>query len=309
MAISRTAKGTNESKAATASLSVNNVTIDAGTTIYVGIVFFAAANNPEIKWGNKKLVRDKTNEQTNPTDNFRTQLYKGRVKNTKARDVVATWGTSTPGARAMFVTQVDEASHEDVSVVNDNNNSTTPNTSSAGTSTVADTISIALFGSNGPSGDTQGTAGLGHTLGQRVGTTGGADTTNLTIQETFEILSATGTVRASLSGVTARDWANLIVAYKGDVYTVSSTFHRPWKVYSNSNLVVFEVQDPGSTHVFNVLLPTEAFEMLTDAQVTEYIKAGVMWYADVEDAENDLETADSDIETRLAGFDNDTVTI
>lgn len=308
MAIVYTAKGSNESKAETASLSVNNVAMDAGTAILVGVIFFASANNPTIKWGNKTLKRDKTNEHS--TAAFRTQLYRGRVKNAKTRDVVATWGTSTPGARAMVVIQLSEASTEDISVVNDNNNSTTPNTSSAGTSTVADTISIALFGSNGPSTDTAGTAGHGHTLGQRVGTSGGGDTTNLTIQETREVLSATGVIRGSLSGVTARNWANLIVAYNAiDTFTVASTYHRPWKVYSNSNLVVFKMNDGTSTHRFDVMLPLEAFEQMTDAQVTEYIKSGVMWYADVLDADNDLEQADASIETRLATFDNDTVTI
>lgn len=307
MAITRTAKGTAQSKADTASLAVNDVEIDGGASILVGIIFFASANNPEIKWGNKKLTRDKTNEHS--TAAFRAQLYRGRVRTTRQRNVVATWGTSTPGARAMFVVQTQEASHEDISVVNDNNNSTTPNTSSAGTSTVADTISIACFGSNGPSTDTVGTAGLGHTLGQRVGTSGGGDTTNLTIQETFEILSATGTIRASLSGVTARDWANLIVAYSAtQTFTVGTTYYQPHDGFPGSESIHFRMEDESGIERFDITIPREEFEDMTDAEVEDRIRQEcVRWAAKQIDGELSPDfDADATFDTRVSSFENDT---
>jgi len=309
VAQTRIAKGTNSSKAATASLAINDVSMDAGTVIVVGVVFFAAANNPTVFWGNKKLTRDKTNEE--PNSGIRTQLYRGRVKNTKSRDVVLTWGTSTPGARAAFVSEITEASLEDVSVVNDNLNSTTPNTSSAGTSTEAATISIACFGSNGPSGDTAATGTTqGHTLGQRIGTTGGGDLTNVTIQETYEILTATGVVRGGLTGVTARNWANLIVAYSAtETYTITNTYHRPWNVSPQSNVVVFEVEDTANVRMDDVYLPKDVFDVLTDQQVTDYIAADLSRQTDIANAENDLETPDTVIETRAATFELDDIII
>lgn len=309
MAQAFTSKGTAQSKADTTSLAVNDVQITGGSVVCVAVIFFAAANNPDVMWGNKKLTRDKTNTQENPTDDFRVQLYRGRVRTTRQRNAVCTWGTSTPGARAMIVFQMDEASEEDISVVNDNNNSTTPNTSSAGTSTVANTLSIALFGSNGPSTDTAGTAGLGHTLGPRVGTSGGGDLTNLTLQLTYEILTATGTIRSSLSGVTARDWANLIVAYKASqTFTVGTTFYAAFDGYPAAEAVVFRMKDESGTEQFEVHIDREEFEGMTDTQVEDRIREKCVWWAGKQisgELSPDFE-ADSTFNTRVSSFENDT---
>lgn len=309
-------KGSNSSKAdgalGVSTLAVNDVGIEAGNTIKAAVIFWSTAGNPTIKYGNKTLRRDKTNEFG--VGGFRVQLYKARVKNTKVPadglDVVAAWGTETPGARAIIVFEDNEASLEDVSVVNDNTNSTTPNTSSAGDSTVANTLSIALFGSNGPSTDVVNSVNLGHTSLARVGTTGGLDDTNLTLQVTYELLTAIGVVRGSLTVATARDWANLIVAYKSvDTYTITNTYHRPWKTYPGADVAIFEVENSSSVRVDDILIPRGVIEQLTDAQVTEYIAAELVRESDIVTAENEKETADSTLETRLATFENDTVTI
>lgn len=305
-------KGTSQSKAdgalGTSSLSVNSVAITGGKAVYVAVIFWSTANNPTVKWGNKDLKRDKTNEYS--TGGFRVQLYKARVKNTKTLNAVCTWGTQTPGARAMVVFEANEASLEDVSVVNDNASSTTPNTSSAGDSTVANTVSIALFGSNGPSGDAAGTVNLGHTSLGRDGTSGGVATDNLTLQVTYELLTAVGTVRSSLTVTTARDWANLIVAYKSaDTYTITNTYHRPWKTYPGADAAVFEVENASSVRIDDILIPRGVAEILTDAQVTEYITTEAVRTADITTSENELEQADSTLETRLATFENDTITV
>ena len=309
MAQAFTSKGTAQSKADTASLSINDVQITGGQSVGVAVIFFAAANNPEIKWGNKTLTRDKTNTQENPTDDFRVQLYRGRVRNTRTRNVVATWGTSTPGARAMIAFQMDEASEEDVSVVNDNNNSTTPNTSSAGDSTVANTLSIALFGSNGPSTDTAGTANLGHTLGPRVGTSGGGDLTNLTLQLTYEILTAIGVVRSSLSGVTARDWANLIVAYKStQTFTVGTAYYAAFDGYPAAETVVFRIEDQSAVEKFEVHIDREEFEGMTDTEVENRIRDKCVWWAGKQisnEPSPDFEP-DTAFNTRVTSFETDT---
>lgn len=308
------AKGTNSSKAdgslGVSTLSVNNVAITGGKTIFVAVVFWSTANNPTIKWGNKDLRRDKTNEFG--TGGFRTQLYKAYVRTTRTRDVVCTWGTQTPGARAMLVWEANEASLEDVSVVNDNVNSTTPNTSSAGDSTVANTLSIALFGSNGPVEDAAGTVNLGHTQINRDGTTGGTADSNLTIQATYELLTAIGVVRSSLTVTTARDWANLIVAYKAsDTYTVSRAYYRPYDGYPDHEAVVFVMKDSTGTEKYETIIQREEFENMTDQEVTDRLTNDATWWANKEEglAPSPDFSPDSAFNTRVAGFVNDTVTV
>lgn len=308
MAITRTAKGTAQSKAATTSLTISSVSLTAGDLLVVGIGYETDFALNSVQWGSRsmKLVADSAATQ----GDTRVRIYRIKVRDTASRDVVATWAGNM-SARAMFATAITEASIKDVgSTATHAAGTTAPNTGTAVTSTVADTISIAAFVSGGPSGDTAGTAGDGHTLGQRVGTTGGAAGTNVTIQETYEILSATGDVRASMTGATGRIWACSIAAFNAvDTYKIFNTYHRPWKVSGSSDVVVIEVENGATSHVFDVHIPTRIFEIMTDAEVSDYVAAQASWHADVVESENDLETPDTTIETRLATFELDTFTI
>ena len=76
-----------------------------------------------------------------------------------------------------------------------------------------------LFGSEGPSGDTAGTAqirdnGLLATanLGQRVGTAGAPPVSNITAHEVWLELTTDHFTRGLVSGATSRLWANCLVA-------------------------------------------------------------------------------------------------
>lgn len=308
MAITRTAKGTAQSKAANTTLTISNVSLTAGQLLLVGIAYETDAALNSVQWGsrNMKLVADSAATQ----GDTRVRLYRARVRDTATRDVVATWAANM-SARAMFATAIDEASIKDVgSTAVFAAGTTAPNTGTAVTTTAADTIAIAAFASGGPSGDTAGTAAEGHTLGQRVGTTGGGAATNVTIQETFEILSATGDCRASMTGATGRIWACSIVALSAvDTYTITGSYHRPWQVYSDSDKVVFQVEDGATDRVFDVPIPTRLFEIMTNAEVTDFVAAAASWHADVVQSENDLESPDTTIETRAATFELDTFTI
>lgn len=308
MAITRTAKGTAQSKAANTTLTISSVSLTAGDLLVVGIGYETDFALNTVEWGARdlKLTADSAATQ----GDTRVRIYRVRVKNTDTRDLTATWAGNM-SARCMFATAVTETSKKDVgSTATFAAGTTAPNTGTAVTSTVADTISIAAFVSGGPSGDTAGTAGDGHTLGQRVGTTGGGAASNVTIQETFEILSATGNVRASLTGATGRIWACSIAAFRAvDTYKIIGSYHRPEKVYPARDIVVLQVEDGATARVYDIQIPTQIFEIMTDQEVTDYAFTTAAWHADLVESENDLELPDSTIETRLTGFENDTFTV
>lgn len=308
MAITRTAKGTAQSKASNTSLTISNVSLNAGDLLVVGVGYETDFALNSVQWGNRdlRLVADSPATQ----GDTRVRIYRARVKNTDTRDVVATWAGNM-SARAMFATALTEVSKKDVGSTNTHAAGTTaPNTGTAVTSTVADTISIAAFVSGGPSTDTVGTVGNGHTSGQRVGTTGGGAATNVTIHETFEILSSTGNIRASKTGATGRIWANSIVAFRAvDTFTIVGSYHRPEKVHPSRNVVVFQIENGATSRVDDVHIPTELFLAMTDQEVTDYLSAQAVREAEIVESENDLELPDTDIETRAATFENDTFTV
>lgn len=307
MAQTRTAKGTNASKTNGTALTVSGVQGTAGTALVVGIAWEdnVQGDKPELKWGNR-VLKFVVGSERQRGDTIVRQ-YKTRVKTNKTKDMTATWANAVD-ARAMFVTEITEGSKVDVQNENDAASTTAPATGPAVTPTVANTISIAAFAVIGPTSDAAATAGAGHTIGQRVGTTGGGAASNITLQETFEILTAIGNVRATLTLTTARAYAANIVAYRAvETYTIFNTFHKPWKVYSDSNVVVLQIEDAAQTHIFDVQIPVEIFEILSDAQVSDYVASAAQWYTDLTESENDREDPDTDVETRLATFENDEV--
>lgn len=211
MAIVRTAKGTVSNKSPASTLTLSSVSINAGATIIVGLSFVSTLGDPDtVKWGFRELKKVISRSQSGMT----TALYILRyINNNATRDIVATWSGSI-AAKAMFVTMIEGAQVEDETQGNTNTATANPGTGTAVTTNVADTMHIAAFGSRGPDSDTVGTVGVGHTSGQRIGTTGAPPASNVTIHETYELLTATGNVRSAKTGATSRDWANVIVALK-----------------------------------------------------------------------------------------------
>lgn len=310
MAQTRTAKGTNSSKASGSSLSVNNVEIQGGSTIVVGIAFDNSQGNPEIKWGNKKLKRDITIENSNDIG-FRAQIYRGYVRTTRTRDLVATWGAAIL-ARSMFVTEITEASFVDVFKDKAENATTDPDTGVAPTSTDPNTLSIAAFGSNGPVEDSAGTVGSGHTVGQRDGTTGGAANTNITIQETYEFLTTATTIKSQFTGATSSDWASCIIAYKAtQTFTVSRAEYQPFDGHPTMESVVFTLKDESGVDKFQSVISREEFENLTDSEVSERLKNDSVWWAakEFDEAPSPDFTADSTFNTRVSSFVNDDIIV
>lgn len=208
--ITRTAKGTATSKTSGTSLAVNSVAMVAGDAMVVGVVYDTGQGAPTVAWGNRNLSQIQLQTESGAA----TAIFLLRhINNAATRNVVATWAGNIT-AKAMFVTAISGVKIQDVSQSAGQAATTDPATGTAVTSTQPDTISIAAFGHQGPPSDTVGTVGSGHTSGQRAGTSGAPPASNVTIHETFEILSATGSVRATKTGATSRSWANVILAVK-----------------------------------------------------------------------------------------------
>jgi len=308
--ILRTGKGTAATKSSGRTLTVTGVSVTPGSTLVVGIAWENdnAGEKPTLTRGNKdfKYVSGSEQQQGDTLVRF----YKKRIKKGGSKDIVATWPTALT-ARAMFLTEITEASAKDVQQSNGNASGTSPATGPAVTSTVADTISIAAFASLGPTNDAAATAGAGHTLGQRVGTSGAPPLSNITLQETYEILSATGNIRATLSLTTAREVAATIVAFAAsETYTIVRAEYYGWDSSPEAESVRFTVT-PSSGTGFTVVLPRREFEELTDAQVSDYIANQCQWHADkvVDSAPSPDFEPDATFNTRVASFVNDTVVV
>jgi len=169
MAITRTAKGTASTKTATTVATLSSVSVNQGTTLVVAVAFDPADGNPDtVKIGKKemKFVRG----QGNAGASLRCRVYKKRIGRTNSRDVDVNW-TSGPTSKVVCIiaTEITETGAEDVGQSREQDATTNPSSSTPGnapTSTVADSISLCYYASRGPSGDTAGTAGSGHTLGK-----------------------------------------------------------------------------------------------------------------------------------------------
>jgi len=308
MAITRTAKGTAQSKAANPTLTLSSVALNAGDMLVVGLGYETDAAIVSVKWGNRSLKLVTSSGATH--GDTRVRLYRARVRNTFVRDVVVTWAANM-SARCLFATALTEVSIKDVGSTNTHGSGTTaPTTGAAVTSTDPDTMSIAAFVSEGPSGDTAGTAGVGHTLGQRVGTTGGGASSNVTIQETFELLTVVGNVRATLSGATGRTWATSIVAFRSsEVYTIISAERKLWSGHPASDSVHFRIEDAANVLRFEMSIATEAFLQMTDAEITAVLKSAAAREAEILEGPLGIPSVDTALDTRIATFVNDKLTV
>jgi hypothetical protein len=258
-----------------------------------------------VKWGPKeaKLVGG-----TRLSGNgFSVAWYKKRIKRTKTEDVVATFPSAVT-AVIIGAVMVDEAGAKDVNQKRTEPSPTgAPGTGSAVTSTVADTISLAAFVSKGPSGDTPGAAGAGHTLRQRAGTAGAPPASNLTMQITSEILTATGNIRAALSGATSRDWNSSIVAASASrTYTVKDAYRNRWVADTDADQVIIIVEGVTGER-FQVRVGSELFSSMTDTEIADHIKAGCVWHADHHiESDNSLPVISSTQQTKMDNLVNDT---
>jgi len=242
------------SKTSTTTLTQNSVSATSAEALVVGVVYDTGAGAPTVKWGQRSLRQKSTATQSHGGIAVATFLL-SYIKNSATRNIVATWSSAIT-AKAMIVLGITGVNITDVAAKQGQTATGSPDTSSA-TSTIADTLSIAFFGSEGPSSDTTGTVGSGHTViaSARVGTTGAPPASNVTIDATYEILSSTGTIQATKTGATSRDWASVIVALKGSrgtsnnmpgdsaMISISEKFESQSLDFSNAALMFNEEQD------------------------------------------------------------------
>ena len=306
MAITRTAKGTVAAKTGLTS-TISSVSLSAGSLLIVGLSYETDGGNPtSVKWGKRelKIVADTTETR----GDTRCRIYRTRVRSADTRDIVATWATD-PTARAMFATELKEVGSKHLSVAVNLAAATSHDTTSAGTSTIANSISIGCFATGGPSTDLASvTAGYGHTIGQTAGTTGGADGTNVSITETYEILSATGDIRASISSITSRLCACTVAAFVAtETYTVDEAYYIPYDAHPNMERVEFVMKDSSGSRKFRVGILREEFDNMTDAQVEDRIRQDCEWWHtkyELSETSPDF-TADATFNTRVSSFEND----
>ncbi|MCP4201807.1 MAG: hypothetical protein GY769_07735 [bacterium] len=285
------------------------MTCDWGSTLVVGIAYDNAAGAPTtVKYGKRELTE--IERQANPGTGITVALWKaGYLRHSNSRDIVATWSSEIT-ERAMFATQITEAGAKDVESSAEQDGTTTPATGAAQTTTVADTIHIAAFAANGPTTDTPATANLGHIIGQRIGTAGAPAISNVTLQETYETLTATGNCRATLSLTTARDCCAVIVAFKArQVYTIKKMFQHLGVADHTSDWVNVVVESETSYDTLMVHLDANRFDELTDQEVKDAIASACAWHAQSKD--DDLVNPDPDTErdTRMATFIDEQVVL
>lgn len=310
MAQVRTAKGTNSSKASATSLSINDVTLDYGAGLVVCLGYENSQGDPtSVQFGNRGLSKQGV---TLTNGDFSLTFWAVRGNRVAAaQDIVATWGAAIT-ARAMFATQIMGASAKDVQQGRTVDATANMNTGvAAETTTVANTIHLAAFVSRGPSGDTTPSASYGHAIGQRVGTTGDAATTNVTICETYETLTAIGDCRAAVVGATARDWCAGVIAFKETyTYTITDCYRRRWVTDTDSDTVIVRLTPQDPWYPFEIRLDTDLFDGMTDEEFTSYISKGASWHIQHKlDGPLATPEVDTSRDTRMASFVNDTIAL
>lgn len=310
MAQTRTALGTNSAKTSGTSLTITGVTVPLGRTLIVGIAYDNSQGVPtSVKYGKRELTELK--KRANAGTGMTVALWRAAyLKHETSRDIVATWSAAI-GARAMFATYITEAGRTDVDNSGEQDATTTPATGAIVTTTVASTIHIAAFMANGPNSDAAATANLGHTIGQRIGTIGAPPVSNVTLQETYEILTATGDCRATLSLTTARNCAGVICAFKSrQQYTIVDVYQNHRDMNERRDMVETLCEDEaGYQFILDPPLDPVTFDAMTDTEYYDYVRSCVSAHAIrfLDDGSNVDE--DTTRDTRMAGFATDTVTI
>lgn len=188
------------------------------TATGVGTGTGTAMEHPQsVKFGSRVLRLVANTRTSELNSGITTAQYRAIIEGTNSRTLTYTWATALL-ARACTASDYGKAGPRNVGKGNAQISTTNPTTGIALTTTIADTIHACGFGSNGPVEDAVGTIQNDHISVQRDGTTGGVDATNVTIHETYEILTATGDCRSAKISTTARRWANCITAFSGNTF-------------------------------------------------------------------------------------------
>jgi hypothetical protein len=226
----RTAKGTVALKPASLPASaswtaLSSVTITNGATIYV---IFGGNNswvpNGGITWNGNSLVQ-RLVAQSGSGGPAKIHIWTLDNVSGGTGDLVlntggGNWDTTAGPVAVIFseVTQlVSTGSYDQKADGNSGSGTwTAPDTANTSTTAQADEFLVGAHVNKGPSGDTDVTTNAGDTTtkGQRVGTTGGSATSNVTVDEMYATVSSTGTFQHSWSGQTAREGVAGIITLK-----------------------------------------------------------------------------------------------
>ncbi len=308
MAISRTSKGTASDKTSGTTLTLSSVSLNAGDLVFVAVASLGGITQQSAKWGDYSLTQ--YGVALNIGTSMSAALYYLRVNQSATRDIVVTW-VSSIAARVLAAFIVDEASVLDVAAVNNNDDSTTAPDSGESFATTAedDEFILGIWASNGPSGDTVGAVGYGMIGYQRIGTTGDADTTNVTLHEGSKAISTAAKIQAGKTGATSRDWISVALSFKArQTFTIKKVEQDHRDQNDDADWVWTKIEDE-SNKGFRIEIEPEIFDEMTDAEYKNHVRAACARWAErsLDDGSNVDE--DSARDTRMAGFVNDTVII
>jgi len=211
MAYTRTAKGTFSNKTpGTTGWTAGSVPIASGTKLIVGVASRAFAGNvTAVSWNGISLTQDAG------AGEFYVSIWSLDVATGATGSLVITQSNDEPLAVAVEELAGLTATGVDQAAATRSAGSTTPSSGATATTTQNDEYLFGVVATQGPNGDTAGTwGGDTATAGQRLGTTGGSASSNVTVSTGYGTQTATGTRTASKSGITSRAWGAAIATYK-----------------------------------------------------------------------------------------------
>jgi hypothetical protein len=210
MPIIRTARGVVGDKSAAPTLTIAGVQALKYASLIVGVTFDARADNPAVSWGPNVMSLGYSQQGARSRTNTYLLYYDGDAD---TNDIVASWGRSGPATKVMLASHVTGTRRRAFAKGNAGTGGD-PTSGALVPTSFAEAFLAGLIASEGPVGDTPGTPSLGYTSGQRVGTTGGAASTNITLHEIYKITTVAENTRALTTGMTSRDWHVIVTGMK-----------------------------------------------------------------------------------------------
>jgi hypothetical protein len=221
MAITRTALGTAVNKAGTADFSLTGGVVAGQILVVCGVHDYGNDLGTPLR-----LLNISSGEASNltidaaavNTSGVESAILSVIVPTTKA------WDGQFPfiryfvsaDANAIAVIRLDGLTSTPIDKISTGiGSSLTASSGATSTTAQADEILIGGIGWEGPDGDDAGTWQNSFNAGQRLGTTGAGAASNITVQEGFLIVAATGAYTAAVTRTAnSRDWAAAIATYK-----------------------------------------------------------------------------------------------
>lgn len=211
MAITRTARGTGSNKASGTTLSPTTASSVTQGDLIVVYLAYDDQTLDSVTWGTQQM----TLGTAVVAAGVRVRLAWCIAETTAVRTITATWA-----APLVAKTIIADSFHSSVTTpgfswLTDDSMSAqdTGTGTAASTSALAaitggtESVTVAVVGTEGPSGDTAGTFVEPNTAGQRVGTTGNPAAGNVTGSSAYRIAPTAGSTPAlSKTGMTSRDW-------------------------------------------------------------------------------------------------------